>query len=192
MKFHRRHKLFKGKVEALLNSTRNVDLARDKIEAIYKDILDDYPLANPISVDISVTEKLRNSVFYQTPAEWMSEKHINIDSGRFYLWVEQGEWCLNDECFGIASISDKLDQSEILHRDPDSVRDLKELILAGYWEFSAKELPIFSGPKPCDLDEVLSWDEINILMGTTKENMNVVTRTEWDSIISRERDWLGD
>ena len=192
MKPYRRLKLFKEKIEILLSSTKDVDVARNEIETLYKNILKDYPLAKPVIVAVSITEKLRNNVFYQTPIEWMSEKYIDIDSGNFNLWVERDEWCLNDEHFDITLISNSLAQSEILHRDPDSVRDLMELILGGHWEFSCKELPKFSVCIPNDLGEVLSWDERNILIGTTKENMSMVSRDEWGSIISREKDWYND
>jgi hypothetical protein len=192
MKPYQRLKLFRDKVEVLLGSTKDIDLAKKQFESFYSDLIEEYPLANRVMVSDVVTEKLRNSIFYQTPPNWMSDKSIAIDSGRFYLWLEQDKWCLNDEHYDVASISDELAQSEMLHRDPDTVRDLVELIVANNWKFSSERLPKFGGPKPNDLIEVLSWDERNILTGTTKENMSIVTRAEWTSIVSRESDWFGD
>lgn len=192
MKPYQRLKLFRDKVEVLLGSTKDIDLAKKQFESFYSDLIEEYPLANRVMVSDVVTEKLRNSIFYQTPPNWMSYKSIAIDSGRFYLWLEQDKWCLNDEHYDVASISDELAQSEMLHRDPDTVRDLVELIVANNWKFSSERLPKFGGPKPNDLIEVLSWDERNILTGTTKENMSIVTRAEWTSIVSRESDWFGD
>ena len=70
------------------------------------------------------------------------------------------------------------------------VKDVKRLILEGYWKFDMNIVPKLSSDTPNDTRELISWDDKCVLTGTNKHNMCVLSRREWDEIVSNENQLL--
>lgn len=78
------------------------------------------------------------------------------------------------------------------NRAPENLDEMLEVMQAnatwpgapGYGELDWTSLPNFGGPDPDDTDGVWSWDAERLLIGTHSEDMEIVTRTEWDNLFA--------
>lgn len=146
-----------------------------------------------IQYEISLvkSEKLRYSEFYQAGAE-LSLYAIEIKGPKYreYIWRDAGEWVLADEFYKPNDIAREICKAGLFTQMPESVKDLKFLLTQRFWTFIPGEFPKYGGVPPEDLLEVLSWDNDFLLVGTKLENIEVISRDEWDSLLTRERSWL--
>ena len=78
----------------------------------------------------------------------------------------------------------------LFNKIPENVSQLKWLIDNKYWKFDKNHMPVFSEKYLLDDNEVLSWDEFNVLTATNMHNMEVMTREDWDSLCKREEAWF--
>ena len=178
----------------LLDALNELDTTDKLIECVRKSFKLAYvelPLLVPYEINLVEIESLRYSVFYQSGPE-VSNYAIEIKGPKYceYIWRDTGVWVLADEFFTPENIAENICKADLFTQMPESVRDLRFLLAHGYWGFIPEELPKFSGGRPRDSLEVLSWDMDYLLVGTTLENVDVVSRVEWDNISSREINWI--
>ena len=179
--------LLEKKIFELLSKENDVSVACKKLSEIYCGLSQELPLLTPFQVKLVKSKSLQYSIFYQTPPK-MSQYSIAILNHKYdaYLWTDCDGWCFDDLLYDLKDISKELSSPHVFEMIPQNVRELKSLIDEGYWLFLPDNLPTFDGNPPVDLREVLSWDPVNVLVGTSVQNMEIVTRKEWDNICKRE------
>ncbi len=160
---------------------------REAFKLVYKEI----PLLLPYELNLVKTEELRYSEFYQTGPD-LSEFAIEIKGSKYceYLWKDLGDWVLADEFYTPAEIAEQVCNAPIFTQMPENVKELKWLLSEGCWRFMPEDLPKFGGITPEDSLEIISWDNQYLLVGTQLENIEMVSRDEWDRIRTRETYWL--
>ena len=139
------------------------------------------------------TKSLYGTLFYE-PAE-RSEDSVRISHAAESrcVWKQYDVWTMDtytDYFEGPAEIAKALLQFEVFQQYPENVRELLAVLRNGLWTFGANSVPTFGGATPADVREVVSWDETNVLCGTTIANLQVVTRGEWQSLCDRESGWF--
>ncbi len=192
MKTYPHRKKFIYNIESLLNRSVDVNYVLQEIRKIYSDIAIETPCMTRFSFDLVDTESLRNVEFYQIPSESLSNKSIEISHTKLieYIWLEDGEWCYGDTEYGAQDIATALSEATFFKQYPETVKDLQKLLNDGLWVFEKSRFPSFGDARFSDFDEVLSWDEKHVMVGTTLENAEVVSIEEWNRITTNESSWL--
>ena len=67
---------------------------------------------------------------------------------------------------------------------PKNLNELFDQIKNGDIDLT-DDLPTFGGEEPADTNEVWSWDESNLIVGTCTSGIEIMSRDEWFSIIDR-------
>ena len=191
MNTHSSHANFKLKMVDVLNSTKNPKCLLNQLSMIYREIKQLIPHSNEVNLELIETESLRYSVFYQSSNK-LSKHALYIHQLNYHkhLWTDQFEWNLEDDYFDIDEIAQELVNIPAVLSIPENTKDLLKLIKNGLWSLSTDNLPSFNPNPPEDTDEVLSWDDTHVLIGKTKENLEVVTRKYWDELCKRESHWF--
>lgn len=114
-----------------------------------------------------------------------SEMTIEISflEDKYYLFLENNSWVLNDEIREKNEIAKKLSKIKCL-KAPSNLFDLKEYLHLGLLSFN-QSLPIFSNKKINKEYDVISWDDANVLIGTNNSNTEIITHLEWENILSK-------
>ena len=174
-----------------IDNVQTVDVLIEKIREAFEIIYRELPLLVPYQINLEITEKLRYTEFYQAGPE-LSKHAIEIKGPKYceYIWRDTGEWVLADEFYTAKEISAEICNSKLFTQVPETVKDLMFLLTQGYWKFVTVGLPKFGGVKPEDSLEVLSWDTQNLLVGTKLENIEILSREEWNNLAARETNWL--
>ena len=191
MKKYEKIDSFKSEIHHLLSSLDDVKLAFEKIKPIYSDLILEIPLLKPFDIKLVKTKSLQYQVYYQSSPK-MSKNSIVIVNNNYdaYLWVDCDGWCLDDSFNNVDEIASKLCKVPAFENIPESVRELKSLIVEGHWLYREGGFPVFGGEPPSDMREVLSWDSSDVLVGTNKENIEVMPRLEWQKLCERENSWF--
>ena len=93
----------------------------------------------------------------------------------FYIPAEY----LNDLYDDIHEIAEKiLTDIPVFKSIPENPKEVKTLLENGLMIFKPKIFPVFSKIKPHDLNEVLTWDDRFLLVGTKVENLKVYSYEE--------------
>lgn len=175
---------------ALYKSDSTVELI-DKIGDAFRVVYEEVPLSIPYKISQVETETLRYSEFYQSGPD-LSKFAIEVSGPEYceYIWRDSKEWVMADQFYEPAEIAKKMCKAPVFNQTPESVKDLNLLLRAGYWKFIPEMFPKFGGNPPGDQLEVVSWDFQNLLIGTKLENIGLVSREEWDNILTREKHWF--
>lgn len=174
-----------------LEAAETIDELLENMKVAFELVYREIPLLIPYELNLEETEKLRYSEFYQAGPE-LSKFAIEIKGPKYceYIWRDTGEWVLADEFYTAKDISVAIGKANLFTQVPETVKDLMLLLTQGFWKFIPGELPKYGGAEPEDTLEVLSWDAKNLLVGTKLENIEVISREEWDNLSARETSWL--
>ena len=191
MKEHPYKKTFK-------RSIKNVFITESNVEKAFQLFCEEYQLLNqclapafPFKLKLIKTQSLKYRVFYEGSID-KSELSIMITHKGFeaYLWSDEGGWCLNDFDNNVEDIVEQLTLAPVINLVPENVKDLRKLLEEEYWSWNSGLLPGFNGKCPKDKDEVVSWDEDFILVGTKIENLEVIKRDDRAKLCEREKSWF--
>ncbi len=145
----------------------------------------------PFKIDLIKTKDVVNS--WDWDSNIYSEDAIKVYQGEdsYFIWKEDTNWYLDDyyHCTN-HDISIKLSEFKVL-QIPANVFEIQKLITNGLWKFDKNNIPKLSEIEPDDVEEVISWDDQHVLIGTTVENLEVVSREEWVKIMQREK-WFNE
>ncbi len=183
--------ILKSKILNLLKSCNNIETVKDSLNRIYYYFYDDYPLVLPVQIELIDSKDGEYGYFYEK-LDGISDKIMTIIHEEYdaFLWFDSDGWCLNNLIDNIDEIVEILVNIPIFNKIPENVNQLKWLIDNKYWKLDENNMPSFSKKDILDDNEVLSWDELNILTGTNMYNMEVLTRKEWKSLCKREESWF--
>lgn len=181
--------IFLIRVSELLNSCDDVLAVQPVLQAIYKDIHKETPLVKAIDVKLVESKYLFN-YFYQIEPTSVYAIQVEHFDYKAFLWIERDEWCLDDGYFSIDRIAKELAKAEMFGRIPENVKELYQLLMDEYWSFKPVQFPVFDGLEPKDMDEVLSYDSNYVLAGKVLENIEVITRQDWDRLCDNEKHWF--
>lgn len=191
MKEHLYKNTFRDKIKNILVTENEVEKAYLAFQNEYHSLDKNLAPAFPFELELIETESLRYSVFYQGSVE-MSERTIMITHKGYdaYLWTDIDGWNLDDDYNDVDEIVHHLALAPVIHKVPESVKELKKLLDEGYWSFNNGHLPSFKGEKPKDDVEVISWDSDFVLVGTKLDNLEIMKRNEWAKLCEREQNWF--
>ncbi|XZZ40573.1 hypothetical protein ACJJIE_01740 [Microbulbifer sp. TRSA001] len=180
-----------SRIECALLNFNDLEAINRELASIYNLIQSDIPLAIPVSLEVVETKSLQYRIFYQA-GYGMSVNSILISQGEFesYLWSDCDGWCLDDDYWDVREIARHLSKIPVIVDYPKNVGELYNNFVQGLWVFSLSNVPSFGGEPPRDLEEVISWDQKNVLVGTEVSNMEIVPRETWDNICERESTWF--
>ncbi len=170
-----------------LQSKDAADLSVNLTQLFLKMLNCDLYMTMP-GIRIIATESLQYSVWCENPCA--ETETVNIHQGKcdLYLWrCADQKWYLNDLYDDIHEIAEKiLTDIPVFKSIPENPKEVKTLLENGLMIFKPKIFPVFSKIKPHDLNEVLTWDDRFLLVGTKVENLKVYSYEEWNDLIIRE------
>lgn len=187
--------IFTEQIVEVLNACNNVEDLYLAINKIYQEIQVAQPWLESISIGRDETHNFVEPYYYCP--DTMSEDCITLRlEGEYsFIYKNYGEWILDDEWSKYSEINKNqfiaksLMSWECLSL-PSKVVEIKKLILDGYWIFDANIVPKLSSDIPKDTRELINWDDKCVLTATTKDNMCVISREEWNIIITNENKFL--
>lgn len=191
MKQYNHKEQFVSNIHELLKVSSNIQTTTFELGKIYTEATNEIKLAKPFKIELIDSESIQYSVYYQEPIN-MSSQTISITHKGYnvYLWMDSEGWCLDDSFYGYNEISISLANAPLFDKIPENVKELRPLMLDEYWEFKINEMPFYTGIKPTDSEEVLSWDDRYLLVGTNIENITLVSREDWDRLCNNECHWF--
>ncbi|TQV88588.1 hypothetical protein [Aliikangiella coralliicola] len=191
MKEHHYKNTFRDNIKNILITEKDVEKAFLAFQDEYHSLDKNLAPAFPFELELTETESLRYSVFYQGSVE-MSEQTIVITHKGYdaYLWTDIDGWNLDNEHTDVDEIVRQLSSAPIINKVPESVKELKKLLDDGYWSFNNGQLPSFKGERPEDDKEVFSWDSDFVLVGNKLDNLEIMKRNEWAKLCEREQNWF--
>ena len=178
-KFHEAFQKAEGVAEALAF-----------LSEAYKEISDCHPYFNPFKLKLIDTKSIQHTVYYQEPPG-ISDETIEITNTAYdgHIWKDDDGWCLDDRYWGVDRISQELAKCFLYTNYPENVKELKVLLEGRFWNL-CQTLPNFGGKTPEDMNEVLSWDEQYILVGTKLDNIAIMSKADWEELCQRENNWF--
>ena len=169
----------------LLQTCAEIDLLFPELRKYFEFISRQVPWIDSFMLTCEKTSQ-HIEFYYYDPETQSAEAIVLKQNSEFqFLFREEDHWNLNDEVRDNEEIAREILTWSAL-RDPQTVREVMDLIKNGFWRFDAQQIPKLSGEPPVDLREVISWDDKCVLTGTTIQNMDVITREEWQRIVARE------
>lgn len=183
--------IFISTVAETLAKTKSAKALASALEHQLHEAYKEVPAASRYKVALVETESLRYSHFYQSGPR-LSKHAVSISGPGYasFIWRDEPYWSLDDDCSNPSEIAHQLAGAPLFSQYPENVKDLEYLLKQGIWLYSPKDFPVFSDSAPLDKDEVLSWDDKHVLIGTQYDNMAIVTRAEWDKITFHEKNWF--
>lgn len=129
-----------------------------------------------------------NSVWYQEPNAITETLNIHQEKCDLYLWrCADQNWYLDDLYSDFSEIVNQiLINIPIFHLIPENPKEVKTLLENGLMDFKPEIFPKFSEKILGDLNEVLTWDDCFLLVGTSVKNLKIYSHKEWDDLIRRE------
>ena len=181
--------IFTEQIVEVLNACNNVEDLYLAINKIYQEI----QVAQPWLESISITKDRTDSFveFYYYFPDTMSEDCVTLNLKDEYscIFIDSDKWCLDNEINKNVQIARRLMSWKCLSL-PSKVVEIKKLILDGYWKFDANIVPKLSLNIPNDTRELISWDDKCVLTAITRDNMCVISREEWNVIVTNESKFL--
>ncbi len=179
---------YKIKLIKIISITKDVETLRTKLKQLFLEVVKNYPYMVLPEFKIVPTKSLQYLVWYQDP-DAITET-LNIHQGKcdLYLWLcLDQKWYLDDLYDDVSEITEQiLARIPIFHKIPENPKEVKALLENGLMDFKLGVFPIFSKKIPNDLNEVLTWDDRFLLVGTNIENLKIYSWKEWDELIGRE------
>ena len=184
---------YKIELIQILSNTKNVEILKESLKQLFLEVLKNHSYMSLPEFKIIPTESLQYSVWYQDPDAITETLHIHQEKCDLYLWkCVDKKWYLDDLYDDIHEIAGKiLTDIPIFHLIPENPKEVKTLLESGLMDFKPEILPVFSKNKPNDLNEVLTWDDCFLLVGTKVENLKIYSLKEWDDLIGRENFYRG-
>lgn len=178
----------KRKILSHLTNLKNISELRLALKGEFLCLNNENPWCNPFIVSIEETRDYIAPWYYAPSIHSQKCVVIRQSTEVKALWRENEFWSLDDETTNIEEISSALSHWKALESQK-SVRRIHTLIEQGFWRFDKNIIPKLSDLIPIDLEEVISWDEKNVLTGTRADNLCVVTREEWANICERSKQY---
>ena len=180
--------IYKPDLIQIFNTTVGIEILMEKLKLLFKRVLECYPYMRLPEFKIIPTESLKFSIWYQEPDAITETLNIRQEKTDLYLWrCIDKKWYLNDLYSDNDVIADVfLNEIIIFHIIPENPKEVKTLLENGLMDFKPENFPKFSEKKVTDLNEVLTWDDRFILVGTNVENLKIYNYQEWDKLIQRE------
>lgn len=184
---------YKIELTKIFSNSKDVELLKESLRKLFLDILKNYSYMSLPEFKIVPTESLQFSVWYQDPDAITETLHIHQEKCDLYLWrCADEKWYLDDLYNNTSEITEQiLAGIPVFHKIPENPKEVKTLLESGLMDFKPDFFPIFSKNKPKDLDEVLTWDDHFLLVGTKVENLKVYSLKEWSDLIGRENFYRG-
>lgn len=175
-----------------LHKARSISDALTLLSTVYKELENDHTYFGSFKLELIDTRRIQSIIYYQKPPG-ISDETIKISSHGYegYIWKDSDGWCLDDDYWGADKISRELVKCFVCANFPENVRELKDLLKGGFWALRPN-LPCFGGLPPDDINEVISWDNRFVLVGTKIDNLVVVSRDEWEELCKREQNWFNE
>ncbi len=187
-----KHQLIEALTSALNRNKVVSALAKELAQTYEVFFLAELSSARRFNIRTFPSTHLTSCGFYQLDyglsEEAIEISHVHYDA---YLWKEDNHWCLDADHETPYEIARQLSEAPVFNKVPENVKHLLQLLQTGEWVFS-EHLPKFEGEPPRDTGEVISWDSNHILTGTRLNNLNVMTRREWDQLTHNENHWFDE
>lgn len=179
---------YKAEFVHIFQSTDDVEILLENLKKLFLKILHPYAYMALPKFQIISTESLQFSVWYQDPDAITETLNIVQRPCDLYLWrCSDQQWYLNDLYDDINEISDKIiTRIPIFNSIPENPKEVKILLENSLMDFKPEIFPKFSEKTPNDLNEVLTWDDWFLLVGTSVENLKIYSHKERDDLIRRE------
>ena len=179
---------YKIELIQILSNTKAVEILKESLRKLLLEVLKNNSYMSLPEFKIVPTESLQFSVWYQDPDAITETLRIHQEKCDLYLWrCTDEKWYLDDLYNNASEITEQiLARIPIFHKIPENPKEVKALLESGLMDFKPEIFPIFSKNKPNDLNEVLTWDDRFLLVGTKVENLKIYSLTEWDMLIERE------
>lgn len=179
---------YRNELIHIFQNSKEVDILLGNFKKIFLKILLPYSYLRLPKFTIIPTESLEFSIWYEDP-EAITET-LNIHQGPcdlYFCRCADHKWYLDDLYDDLDEIADKiLNDIPIFHRIPENPKEVKTLLENGLIDFKPEKFPIFSANKIKDFNEVLTWDDRFLLVGTKVENLKIYSYKEWNDLIIRE------
>ncbi|AXY56442.1 hypothetical protein CDG60_07575 [Acinetobacter chinensis] len=184
---------YKIELLQILSNTKDVELLKESLRKLFLDILKNYSYMSLPEFKIVLTESLKFSAWYQDPDAITETLSIHQGKCDLYLWkCADQKWYLDDLYDDINEITEQiLARIPIFHLIPENPREVKILLESGLMVFKPEMFPVFSKIEPNDLNEVLTWDDRFLLVGTKVENLKIYSLEEWGGLVGRENFYRG-
>ncbi|MFW1858392.1 hypothetical protein [Acinetobacter defluvii] len=173
----------------IFQSTDDVEILLENLKNLFLKILQPYDCMVLPKFQIISTGSLQFSVWYQDPDAITETLNIHQKKCDLYLWrCSDQKWYLDDLYSDMNDIAAQLlARIPIFHKIPENPKEVKTLLENGLMDFKPDNFPKFSEKTPNnDLEEVLTWDDRFLLVGTDIENLKIYSVREWNDLIKRE------
>lgn len=182
--------IFIEQIIKALNNYDDVESLYLNINKIYEEIQVTQPWLEPFTIKIDKTTNHLEFYYYCSAVH--SENCVVISTMNEYGFIfrDLDRWILCDDYDRSNTRIAELLMSWRCLSTPSKVKEIKRLILKGYWKFDVDIVPKLSSETPSDTRELISWDDKCVLTGTNKENMCVLSRKEWDKIVLNENKFI--
>ena len=184
---------YKIELIQILSNTKNVEILKESLKQLFLEVLKNHSYMYLPEFKIVPTERLQFSVWYQDPDAITETLHIHQEKCDLYLWkCADQKWYLDDLYSDMNDIAAQiLARIPIFYSIPENPKEVKTLLENGLMLFKPEIFPVFSKIEPNDLNEVLTWDDRFLLVGTKVENLKNYSWKEWDDLIGRENFYRG-
>ncbi|QOW45681.1 MULTISPECIES: hypothetical protein [Acinetobacter] len=179
---------YKVELAQIFQQSKEVEVLLEKIRLLFTKILFNFSYMKLPNFQIILTGSLKFSVWYQEPNAITETLNIHQEKCDLYLWrcVDQ-KWYLDDLYSDVNEVAEQILKSiPAFHSTPENPKEVKTLLENGLMNFEPEIFPKFSETIPDDLNEVLTWDDRFVLVGTSVENLKIYTYKEWNELIERE------
>ncbi|MDH5180495.1 MAG: hypothetical protein OEZ39_19425 [Gammaproteobacteria bacterium] len=173
-----------------LKICRSLEGMKEILTGCFAGVIEKMAWVKPFHIYLDQTKDYIPSYYFDSDSYSQQCLVINNGPDEQFLYLNEKNWNLNDYEENLQIIAGHLVKWQALSC-PKNVMAVQELIEKDCWELSAKTLPRLSDNVPADTEELLSWDDKCVLTGTSKENMMVITRQQWDKIVENET-WFKD
>lgn len=167
-----------------LNEISEVKELSTQLEKYFSDLNNRFLYLEKFEFNITDTKDVMNAPWLYHP-KFYSEKSIEIKQNNQFKYIWKNETCWESDEFENYNEISKHISNWTCFDFPKGMSSMLELIKNGFWKL-IKSLPILSGKKLNDTNEVYSWDDKYVLIGTTIENIDFVTHDEWMRITKEE------
>lgn len=172
----------------IFSNTMYVEILAEKLKQLFIEILKRHPYIRLPELKIVPTKSLQHSVWYQEPNAITETLNIHQEKCDLYLWrCADQNWYLDDLYSDVSEVAEQILKSiPAFHSTPENPKEVKTLLENGLMNFKPETFPKFSEKILGDLNEVLTWDERFLLVGTSVENLKIYNHKEWNDLIRRE------
>lgn len=183
---------YKVNLIQIFNNTKDIEILCKHLSLFFTEVIKFHSYMRLPIFNIVPTKSLQYSVWYQDPNAITETLNIYQRPCDLYLWLcLDNKWYLDDLYDDINEVTERILKSiPAFHSIPENPKEVKALLESGLMDFKPKKFPKFSKKMPNDLNEVLTWDDRFLLVGTNIENLKIYSWKEWDELIERENFYM--